>query len=69
MARYYAYCQKHKQIGGKYNNPDTAAEQLEKHLLNVPGNHGKVDVIEEYSIEKYGQKLTSLRKHKKQKKL
>jgi hypothetical protein len=65
MARYYAYCQKHGQIGAKYNNPNTAAEQLEKHLLNVSENHGKVDVIEEYLIEKYGQKLASLRKYKK----
>ena len=47
MAKYYAYCQKHGQIGGKYSNPDEASRQRKKHLLNVSGPHGTVDVIEE----------------------
>lgn len=64
MAKYYVYCEKHGIIGDKYTNSNDAYAKREEHLLNVNPPHGKVDVIEEYSQEKYGQLLTYVRKFK-----
>ena len=64
MARYFVYCEKHGNIGGYYDTPNEASRYRRKHLINVPRPHGKVDVIEEYDINKYGKKQTMLRKYK-----
>ena len=65
MVKYYAYCEKHGIIGTDYNNPDQAAGALTNHIRNVSRPHGKTDVIEQFVVQKYGQEIVSLRKHRK----
>ncbi len=65
MARYFLYCEKHGKIGRYYSDPDEASKGRKKYKRNSPGPHGKVEVIEEYSISKYGHVLVSLRKYRK----
>jgi len=65
MAKYYVYCENHGVIGDNYSDANAASQVRTNHILNVTGPHGKVNVIEQREILKYGQKIFSLRKYKK----
>ncbi len=60
MANYYVYCDVHKRLRGNYPTEAQAQEKLNEHLSNQPSPHGTVSVIEEKSVEKYGQSITNL---------
>lgn len=47
MAKYYVYCEAHGRLAPKYDTSDEASRAKKKHILNTPGPHGKVKVIEE----------------------
>ena len=65
MANYYVYCEAHGKLNGIYSTADAASIARKQHIINVLGPHGKVNVIEEYSQEKYGQTVKNIRKYRK----
>lgn len=65
MAKYYVYCEAHGQLSPNYDTADQASLARSQHLTNVPGPHGIVHVIEEFTQNKYGRTVIALRQYKK----
>ena len=65
MTGFYAYCEKHGQVSEIFSDPKDAAAEVYKHKNNTSGPHGKVEVIERYEKENYGNKEIRYRKYRK----